>query len=133
MREGPQISPLLVLGWDLRLPLRIRDKGVRVQGWGLNWVLTGALPERASALGLVRTGAQKRALLDMEGKGNKRGKDPESPTDEPCPQGAPELRHAHRKQGRWDPGRDGRKVLLNGGQLQVRCSRAHGDLRTRCF
>lgn len=77
-----------------------------------------------SAPGLVKTGAQNRALLDV-GRGGARGEGVQRALlmNEPCPQGAPELCHAHRKQGRRDPDRDGRKVLLNGGQLQVRCSR----------
>lgn len=89
-------------------------------GRGQNEVLTGALQGRgASDLREpeTRTGPD----WTMGRRGSKRGGDPESPTDETCPQGAYEHGRDHWKQGRWDPSRNRRKVLLDGCQLQVRC------------
>lgn len=122
------------MGWDLRLPPWSRQKGVRVHGVGPESGAARDLAGEDSSLcpWACENQSPDKASLDMGRRGYNKGGDPESSTDESCPQGAREHGRDRWQQGRWDPGRNGRKVLLDGGQLQVRCSRGWA-IRTRRF
>lgn len=127
--ERAWIILLQISAWDLRPPT-LAGRVCRPVEQGQNQTTdrgpageTGFCQGPAAALGLVRNSAWKSTCLDRGKEGEQEGRDPGGPTDEPHPQGAREHGHDRWKQGRWNPGRNRWKVLLDGGQLQVRALR----------